>query len=959
LFESPGLQQNVHKSQFLYAMKTALIRLLPFFFPLLLWSKPVPPDTALDLAFKHLDIASAQQGLQLHSTKMAGRTPRDRTNFKRLELPAFQNSTDGTVPFHVVSDSAGGFVIIAGDDRAIPVLASSLTGEIDPQDLPPSFVAWMKYYQRQIDAVVSRNLEQNPAVASMWQQLAEGQSITTGTLETYAVDELLTTLWNQSPYYNQLCPYDSGANARTLTGCVATAMAQIMAYWKFPAAGNGSSKYNHHAYGVLNADYGSTQYQWNQMPQRLTASSSNDQVQAVATLMYHCGVSVQMDYGVDGSGISDITKVVDSLRTYFNYATTVSLVKRWETTDSIWTASLQNELNSGRPVFYVGFDPNGEGGHAWVCDGSDNSNRFHMNWGWNGSANGYYTLNALVPTSDFNFNDYQMAVIGIAPQESSRDGATLKLYRSVSVTPNPADEGNAITVQGDVINTSNTSFSGSIAAGVFSNQNRLLLTIGEVTEDNLQAGYHYSSPLTFTRANTGSLQPGSYYISILYKPTGRTDWIKASDEDYSNWISFKINGETNSELSLYAPLTIGNDGIINQNTTFDLSFNIYNSGSSTFNGAVEVDFYNSDGSYRSDIPTIYHYDISNLEANHYYTNNRAKTINGGVNLPPGEYLAAVTHKSTSGSNWELTGSGSYQNPVRVFVQEGNDPYEPNDDYFTYLIPHYANNYAAITTENASISSEDDIDLFWVDFDAGYDYQINARVHDSWNSGNGKTYTTDVFWVMVTPDDSTYFYDDIMDQPLRLNNGGYIAIGVGGWGYNLGTYDLEININRLARGTLDPNDPRNYITPLYRFYRAGNDSHFFTANEAEKNSIISTQPANFWVYEGISQRVLHTQTANAVPVYRMFNKISKSHFYTASPTELASIQQRLGHVFSLEGVAFYALDSEVYGAMPVYRFFSTATASHFFTISKAERDQIIATIPDSKLRYEGVAWYAYP
>ena len=693
------------------------------------------------------------------------------------------------------------------------------------------------------------------------------------------------------------------------------------------------------------------------MPNSLGAASSSTQVTAVATLMYHCGVSVQMEYGVDGSGASP-SIVDDAFRNHFGYASTTAMVKRSETTDSIWLASLKNELDAGRPIFYAGFNSEGDSGHAWVCDGYNAENRFHMNWGWGGNSDGYFTLSSLTPDSESDFTYSQKAVIGIAPADSSSQGATLKLYRSIAIDPNPVPVGQAYSIQCDLLNNSASTFTGTIAVGVFSANNQLLTTIGSYTENGLAAGYHYSTGLTFSSSSTGTLQPGSYYISIVYKPNGSDNWLQASSEDYPNWMAFSIEGGT-SDLSLYAPLTIGNQGVIQQNSTFNITFNFYNSGETTFKGAVEVDFYDMDGSYRYDVGTLYHYDIVDLAPDHYYTQDRTTTVYGGVNIPPGEYLAAVTHQASSGGSWELTGNGAYLNPVIVTVQSGSDQYEPNDATATLLTAQFVNNQATVTTQYASLHTEDDIDLYRINLPPGLDYQFEARAHDSWSSGNGNTYTTDVFWLLTTPDNSMNFYDDIMDAPVRINNGGAIIIGVAAWGGSIGTYDLEINLTRMARGSLDPNDPHNYITPLYRFYRAGNDSHFFTANEAEKNNIIATQPANFWVYEGISQRVLHSQVPNAVPVYRMFNRISKSHFYTALPSELAAIQQNLGHIFSLEGIAFYALDSEVYGAKPVYRFFSTATASHFFTISKAERDQIIATIPESKLRYEGVAWYAYP
>lgn len=150
-----------------------------------------------------------------------------------------------------------------------------------------------------------------------------------------------------------------------------------------------------------------------------------------------------------------------------------------------------------------------------------------------------------------------------------------------------------------------------------------------------------------------------------------------------------------------------------------------------------------------------------------------------------------------------------------------------------------------------------------------------------------------------------------------------------------------------------------LTPLYRFLRKDNNSHFFTASQSERDGIIANLPADLWALEGVCQNVLQTPDAGALPVYRLFNSFSGSHFYTMNEEEVDSVLFRLSDRFTLEGLAFYALPGPVQGALPVYRFFSLMTGSHFFTISEDEKDWIIANIKPSQLAYEGIAWWAFP
>lgn len=148
-------------------------------------------------------------------------------------------------------------------------------------------------------------------------------------------------------------------------------------------------------------------------------------------------------------------------------------------------------------------------------------------------------------------------------------------------------------------------------------------------------------------------------------------------------------------------------------------------------------------------------------------------------------------------------------------------------------------------------------------------------------------------------------------------------------------------------------------PLYRFHRSDNDSHFFTAEEHEKHVILTELPEHVWTLQGISHQVITNPVPFSQPVWRLYNSQAGSHFYSMSRKEIVSVLESMGDFFILEGIAFRALGAQIPGSHPVYRFYAPRTASHFFTISPEERDHIVSSIPQDRLNYEGVAWFAFP
>ncbi|MCB2173834.1 C10 family peptidase [bacterium] len=328
---------------------------------------------------------------------------------------AFTETVDAEAIYYTFNLPGGGWIIISADDVVHPVVGFSLHGSYSPQDRRPvQFDQWMENVKNQIQHAKALGGTPPPETADQWSRLTvSADQFVTEDLDYATVGPLLLTDWDQGTYYNELCPADvEGPGGHVWAGCVATAMAQVMKYHNFPETGFGTHSYTPTlaVYGVQSADFGNTTYDWDAMTTpRVTASNP-----AVATLLYHAGVSVDMSYAPDGSGAST-AKTATALKSYFKYKNTATYVPRSSYKDSAeWNALLRTEINNGRPVIYRG---SGTGGHAFVCDGYNNDsadNYFHFNWGWSGWYNGFFYLDALTPGSN-DFTSDQAAVIGISP----------------------------------------------------------------------------------------------------------------------------------------------------------------------------------------------------------------------------------------------------------------------------------------------------------------------------------------------------------------------------------------------------------------------------------------------------------------------------------------------------------------------------------------------------------------
>ncbi len=423
-------------------MKKILLGLLAAMVSMTLFAERVAPDDAALVANNFMNVASASSAKKAAAPKKMVRKATAEENL-----------------FYIYENANGeGWVIIAGDDALAPVLAYSETGTFRTENMPVNVKSWLGKYNKFVRKIEDEGVVATEEATEQWTTLRRGARKAKGDA---VVGPLIATQWDQdSPYYD-LCP-GTGTN-KAYTGCVATAMAQVMNYWQWPVKGTGSHSYQpldpnsetgakSKRYGVQSADFGSTTYDWANMLDKYTSGATSAQKTAVATLMFHCGVATEMMYGNDADGGSGTYTVnygdwedpqcaQNAFVTYFGYKSDgltgymrdgfmyegVQYYKKWS--DADWTAMVKEELDKRHPIMYGGAGE--EGGHSFICDGYDDSDYFHFNWGWSGSNDGYYLLSNLVPGSGgaggggYDFSEDQDVIIGIVPDKKDMPEVTI------------------------------------------------------------------------------------------------------------------------------------------------------------------------------------------------------------------------------------------------------------------------------------------------------------------------------------------------------------------------------------------------------------------------------------------------------------------------------------------------------------------------------------------------------
>lgn len=563
-----------------------------------------------------------------------------------LQLYYTVTSDNGEPCAYVFNLGNEGFVIVAASDNVRPILGYSNNGAFDASNPYNGAMYMLETYKNSISYAIEKSIDATPDIARQWESLRNCGKLSNKRGGT--VGPLVQTKWNQNSPYNLYAPPvqggQSGPGGRCYAGCVATAMGQVMRYWAHPIQGEGSHGYNcvgygptYYQYGYQYANFGETTYQWDLMPNTLNGASQ-EQIEAVATLLYHCGVSVDMTYDWDGSGTySDL--VPGAMASYFDYD---YCVKRSRSSYSLanWISLLEAEFDLGRPVYYSG--QSSSGGHAFVCDGYDEDDFMHFNFGWSGSDDDFYAVDAI------DFSSQAAAIFNYVPSYVYNNTLQAPTNVTATKTSDVAQEA-TITWTNPNKTMSNQSIS-SIDQIVVTRNGKVIYTVDNPTP---------SASMSFVDNNVPCYSTFEYKVFAVKE--GVNGAAGVATESFGPTCQWKIIGTTTNMTGWKSGYVIAYDGAgseidrftmtSNNNTSYNMDVTIgkvyfaWKAGSDDVDLTIKIKdatnaiVYQFEGN-TADIPTML-----------YEGNNGCG--NAAPTEAPGEAFA-----TTDGDNIILTWSGS-------------------------------------------------------------------------------------------------------------------------------------------------------------------------------------------------------------------------------------------------------------------------------------------------------------
>ena len=429
---------------------------------------------------------------------------------------AYTQTQADNEPAVYVFNGQEGFVLVSANDDTRAVLGYSDNGRFDATDIPENMQFWLQMYADEL----ARYEANKPVLKAGQVALTRSKRAAATTYPTIA-PILGNVEWGQDTPYNDLCPTVGGE--RSVTGCVATAISQIMYVHKYPTKGTGSKTYTSESNNLkLSVNFGATTYDWNNMLSYYHNNYNSTQANAVATLMYHVGVAADMDYDPDGSGAASSIALAN-LGTYFDYDKGIqTLPKDYMKEEDILNAIVA-DLEVGHPVYVSGATKNQEG-HAFVCDGMQSDGYLHINWGWNGMSNGYFALSALDPeqqgtggsASDMAFTESVEVFTGIQPDKGGA-ATPLVTVKNLTMTSDTEISRNAeVAVSLDEFMSSGmATAAGMLSYYVYDINDNLVATVPIGTFD-LPTGYYYREPIAISAAIPNSIVNGSYEMEVGY-----------------------------------------------------------------------------------------------------------------------------------------------------------------------------------------------------------------------------------------------------------------------------------------------------------------------------------------------------------------------------------------------------------------------------------------------------------
>lgn len=507
-------------------MRKILLLFSLFLMTLVAWGEPIDRNEALKQANAFL----SSKGIPVRqSLDMAYAQPGKAAEARSLYYV-----------FNVGNDK--GFVIVAGDDAVSPILAYADRGDFSEREMAPAAKAMLESYAQQIEMI-----QQNPSLA-----VAASTSYA-------AIAPMVETQWNQMEPYNYMCPTIRGEAVRSVTGCVATAMAQIIYYHKHPVeqtkaipAYELSSRYV-----IPGAD--PVTLNWDAMQLTYTGSEAEDDPSAlaVAQLMVLCGKSVKMSYSSSASGAAS-ESVPAALKEYFDYDGAAHMVYRDEYANADWEKMIYDELAAKRPVYLSGTSVSGTSavGHAFVCDGYDGEGLFHINWGWGGMSDGFFRLTLLNPddhgtggnNGSGGFNMDEGAIIGIQPNQggTSQEVAQMTLDHFAAteetVTRNSIFGSFSVPVNAACWNNTSQTLSVELGLAYYDESNEMVGEPSGLGSYSLDTGYGLSYDGQQLSMGDG-IKEGTYYVKFVHKVNGSDEWTLMKNAD-KHYLELQVNGTT-------------------------------------------------------------------------------------------------------------------------------------------------------------------------------------------------------------------------------------------------------------------------------------------------------------------------------------------------------------------------------------------------------------------------------
>ena len=462
--------------------KKILLVLILTLFGILTFAKNVPVNKAKNVAINYMAVINS--------------------DFNNTVIETVNISYQNYNVIYAFNFKDGGYILISADDKAYPILNYSFKGKFinDESKMPDGYLFWFNGYKNQIAQIKDLNLRPYDKTVLTWNKYSTetttyiNKSTSEVTTPLFGIDGVAGSIrWNQLPNYNDSCPVNAGNyTGRSPVGCVATAMSQIMYYHRYPSSGTGS-----YSYGFGSVNFGTSTYNWDVMASSISSSSPQATREEVAKISYHTGVAVNMNYGAETSGAVVQGNVKEAFLDYFRYNAEFSK-RETMNNDTQWKNIMKTNLDNGNPLFYPG-NNGGSVGHAFVCDGYNNNDEFHFNFGWSGSKNGWFNIDNLSPDSGLDFSQRQKMVYDIYPMGMIVD------FSANSTTIN---EGETVTFT-DLSSDTPTSWNWNFGDGTTNS------TQQNPTHTYTTAGT-YTVSLTATNSEgTSSTETKTNYITVL------------------------------------------------------------------------------------------------------------------------------------------------------------------------------------------------------------------------------------------------------------------------------------------------------------------------------------------------------------------------------------------------------------------------------------------------------------